>query len=374
MNKNAADAKREMNFELLRIIAMVMVVTLHYWGKTHFLDNVPASEPGFYVAWFFESCCICAVNCYVLLTGSCMCEKGFKISRVLRLWLQVVEYTVILYLVSCLAGMNSFELSGLKKSLLPITNETYWFMTKYLFLLILSPFLNLLIEKCDKLHLGALCGSLLAVFSLLPSIFHYSDFLNLARGYSLPWFVCLYIFGAYIKKFGVPFFASKGKCLAGYFVSVLCIFVPRVIFGILKCYADKDIGYAKELYSYNFVFTLFSALFLFVFLKNVSIKSKGANRIIAFLAPATLGVYLLHLNDYSVKWFFRGILRPERIGNPGLLILHSLVVILAVYLFCAMVEKVRLLILETNPLARKAFMGVDKVWGKIADKIMRKKA
>jgi surface polysaccharide O-acyltransferase-like enzyme len=134
-----------------------------------------------------------------------------------------------------------------------------------------------------------------------------------------------------------------------------------VIFGLLKCYADKDIGYAKVLYNYNFVFTLLSALFLFGFFKNMKIKSKAAERVIAFLAPATLGVYLLHLNDYSVKWFFRGILRPQDIGNPGLLILHSLFIILAVYLICAMVEKIRLWIFETNPLMKKAFAGIDKL-------------
>ena len=365
MNLKAADKKREMNFELLRIIAMVMVVTLHYWGKTGFLDKVPASEPGFYVAWFFESCCICAVNCYVLLTGFFMCEKKFKISRVLRIWLQVLEYTVILYLVSCLAGMNSFEAAGVKKSLLPITNETYWFMTKYIFLLILSPFINLLIENCDRLRLKVLCISLFAVFSVLPSVFHYTDFLNLSRGYSLPWFVCLYIFGAYIRKFGVPFFSSKGKCLAGYLISILCIYVPRVIFGLLKCYADKEYGYAKVLYNYNFVFTLLSALFLFGLIKNMAIKSSAVGRVIAFLAPATLGVYLLHLNDYSVKWFFRGILRPERIGNPGLLIAHSLFVILAVYLLCAMAEKIRLWIFEANPLMKKVFQWTDRTFDKI---------
>ena len=33
--------KREPNFELLRIVSMIMVVALHYWGKSGFLDRVP---------------------------------------------------------------------------------------------------------------------------------------------------------------------------------------------------------------------------------------------------------------------------------------------------------------------------------------------
>ena len=122
MAENNVQTKRETNFELLRIVAMIMIVSLHYWGKSGYLDRVTVSSPGFYVAWFSESCCICAVNCFVLLTGYFMSEKRFKPSRVIRIWLEVLEYSVILYLVSVATRLGSFSNSDFIKCFFPLTN------------------------------------------------------------------------------------------------------------------------------------------------------------------------------------------------------------------------------------------------------------
>ena len=62
-------AKRQSNFELLRIVAMFMIIALHYlvkgnvaapWSESRTLVN--------YTAWLVEAFCIVAVNCYVLLS------------------------------------------------------------------------------------------------------------------------------------------------------------------------------------------------------------------------------------------------------------------------------------------------------------------
>ena len=360
MKEADSKTKREPNFELLRIVSMIMVVALHYWGKSGFLDRVPASDPGFYVGWFSESLCICAVNCFVLLTGYFMSEKKFKLSRIIRIWLQVLEYSVILYLVSILTGLNTFSGLDLAKAFFPISNETYWFATKYLILLVISPFLNLLMDNCDKKRMGILFVSSFILFSVMPSVFYWKDYLNIARGYSVLWFVCLYIFGAYVKRFGIPLFKSKGGCFLGFFLSVFVIFAARAVFGLINCYRGSEIPYAKVLYNYNFVFTFLSALFLFGFFMHLSVKNEAAKKVIFFLSPASFGVYLLHLNTYSVNWFWRRLLKPDSIGNAALIAAHHLVVVFGVYLLCAMAERIRLWLLEDNPLMRKLFERIDR--------------
>ena len=370
MKEKQTGIKRDANFELLRIVAMIMIVSLHYWGKSNYLDNVTVGTPGFYLAWFIESCCIPAVNCYVLLTGYFMCEKKFKPGRVIRIWLQVLEYSVIIYFVCCGFGLDSFSGPGLLKSFLPVTNETYWFATKYLLLLFVSPFLNLLLEKCNRVRLTVLCVCLFTLFSLLPSVFYLKDWLDISGGYSLLWFVCLYVFGAAVRKTDYSYLRSKGKCLGGYFASVFLIFAVKTILGLVVYRTGEDISYARVLYQYNFVLTLSAAVFLFGFFKNLKIHSKAAGRIVMFLSPATFGVYLLHLNVYSTKWFFRSILHPEKISNVWLLFVQYLVVVLAVYLLCTMVEKIRLILLENNPLMRKVFEGADRLYEKILKKML----
>ena len=63
---------RMANLELLRCVAMMMVVVLHYLGKGSLLGDLTAERMGAagYVAWILESFCIVAVNVYMLLSGS----------------------------------------------------------------------------------------------------------------------------------------------------------------------------------------------------------------------------------------------------------------------------------------------------------------
>ena len=59
---------RNIGLDILRILAMIMIVCLHVFGKGQFL--VAENNANFYkVISFFEIICIVAVNCYVLITG-----------------------------------------------------------------------------------------------------------------------------------------------------------------------------------------------------------------------------------------------------------------------------------------------------------------
>ena len=116
MNNNTSQKKqRELNFELLRIVSMIMIVTLHYWGKSGFLDSADYKTSGFYFAWIIRSFSFCAVNCYVLITGYFMSQTEFKISRLIKTWLTVWVYSVVIYLLSSVVGVQQFEILGLIK-------------------------------------------------------------------------------------------------------------------------------------------------------------------------------------------------------------------------------------------------------------------
>ena len=67
----AVKKERQLNYELLRIIAMLMIVSLHYLGKGGLLGN-PARQDmtaAGYTAWLAEAFCLVPVNVYVLISG-----------------------------------------------------------------------------------------------------------------------------------------------------------------------------------------------------------------------------------------------------------------------------------------------------------------
>ena len=62
--------QREANFELLRIVAMLMIITLHYLDKGGILPKPDAAfTTAGYMAWGLEAFCVPAVNVYVLISA-----------------------------------------------------------------------------------------------------------------------------------------------------------------------------------------------------------------------------------------------------------------------------------------------------------------
>ena len=105
-------SKRLANVELLRVVAMLMVVMLHYLGKGELLPvkNLHMDITGC-VAWILESLSIVAVNVYVLISGYFLVEAEFKPSKIVRLILQVLFYTILVTILSLAFGI--IELSDL---------------------------------------------------------------------------------------------------------------------------------------------------------------------------------------------------------------------------------------------------------------------
>lgn len=58
---------RSSNFELLRIISIIMIITLHYL-EYYALPHANIGTLNYYIIHFIESVCIMGVNCFVLIT------------------------------------------------------------------------------------------------------------------------------------------------------------------------------------------------------------------------------------------------------------------------------------------------------------------
>ena len=87
--------ERMANLEVLRCVAMMMVVVLHYLGKGGLLPDLTAPlSAQDTVAWLLEAFCIVAVNVYMMISGYFLCESSFKLSRLLTLWVQLWLYSV----------------------------------------------------------------------------------------------------------------------------------------------------------------------------------------------------------------------------------------------------------------------------------------
>lgn len=301
--------KRLNNFEALRIVAMFMVIVLHYLYKGNILTSAAETfTASSYVAWLMESFAIVAVNVYVLITGYFMCRSGLKISRLLQIICQVLWYAMLIPVVMSALGLvqpGSFTIYDLLQFVFPIHMKHYWFVTSYVILMLFVPVLNLAVKYFSKQQLAAVT-LLMTVFETLPkSVFPVKFTLDEA-GYNGLWLICLYLIGAYIRTYGIPFFGSLKKSLLCYVAGTGAIFasllVMRVIYFKIDAFGESlDFGF-----NYNHILCLFSSVALFYVFLHWNIGDGYVSKVSGRLAPYTFGVYLLHehiLVRYEwVKW------------------------------------------------------------------------
>ncbi|MCH5340599.1 MAG: acyltransferase [Acetatifactor sp.] len=312
---------RQANLELLRCVAMMMVIVLHYLGKGNLLvsldeEYVEGLYPAEYVAWLLESFCIVAVNVYMFISGYFLCTSSFKPSRLVQLWLQVWMYSVAFGLIGALTGVmeeTAFDTHFLLTLIFPVAMNHYWFMTAYIFLYVLLPFLGSAVQRMTKRQLQIAALLLLFVFSVQKSVLPVQLETD-GLGYDCLWYVCVFVAAAYVRRFGVPFLEKKGRGIVLYVVCSLLIFGGT--FGLRQVYlkTGRLERMIKMCMAYNHILPFLAAVGLFCAFRRLKVSGKFA-AFVCKIAPYTLGVYLLHEN-LGLRYTWQNWLGADKLLKP----------------------------------------------------------
>lgn len=336
--------ERQSNMELLRIVAMLMIITLHYLDKGNVLPGFTESSTlNHHLAWWLEACCYGAVNLYVLISGYFMAESKFTFKKLAILWLQILFYSWVIGVICFATGLVGVEQKSLYELIFiafPVTSAHYWFATVYVLLFALSPFLNVCIANMNRKQHKACIAVAVIVFSAWNTVLPFTNALTDREGMDIPWFICLYVIAAYLKKYPDCIKGKKVWYLLGYFSCSTLVF----LFGFGCMLAEKTIGklggYATMLYAYNSLAVLASSLCLFVYFTKLKISGKGIGNVINTVAAATFGVYLIHEHRY-LRYLWPQWLGVEANADKSWMILHWFGSIILIFVLCAVLEWIR---------------------------------
>ena len=145
-------SKRNYGIDLLRIILAMMVITIHINANgTGQVLLYSVESPWKWIVSIVTMLCYPAVNTYVLITGYYSFKTDKEINKVIRslltLWLSALFFSLFGYIFCIIAFNQQFELIELVKRFFPIVRGSWWFYTVYFALILLSPFLNKMIEN-----------------------------------------------------------------------------------------------------------------------------------------------------------------------------------------------------------------------------------
>lgn len=338
---------RDSNFELLRIILILMVICLHYLGHGGSLGILRHSNFNFYLAYAFESFSIIAVNCFILITGFFQINKEFQFKKVVDLWLQVFFYSILISSIFWLLKLEPITIESIIQMLFPVITGRWWFITVYIMLYCFSPFINIALNHMGKYTHKKLLLVLAFFFVFLPSfrpnITYFYD-----NGYSISNFLFLYVTGAYIRKYDILY---KINFLSAYFLCGLFTFLVAVFVSTIN---ENSVSS----FYYNFIPVELSAIFLFMFFKNIKINSPEINKV----ATSVFGIYLISDDPFIKDILYSKILHCADYYYSPFFFLHMIVSLIGIFSFCLIIETFR----------QRLFIILHPVWNYRAMEISRR--
>jgi surface polysaccharide O-acyltransferase-like enzyme len=339
-------SKRNANIELLRILAMLMVIMLHYLYKGNILPSL-TTRFGIrgYGAWLLESFSIVAVNVYMLISGFFLSGSVPKCHRLIGLICQVLFYSILIPLILLGTGIlhvQELTLYQIIQYMFPIQMGEYWFATAYVVLYLLSPLLGTAVRHMSKQQLYITLGGLLLYFSFFKSILPVklaSDQL----GYDALWFVCVYLTAAAIRLYGLPggkLFGTKSRAVFWYIGSCLSLFGLAMVLRQIYFTSGLFQDYLTTLFGYNHILILLGAVGLFYTFTHLSMKEGRLSDWICRIAPYTFGVYLLH-EQIDIRFLWPGWLLAGTGGSALLVLLRALASVLLVFILGILADMLR---------------------------------
>lgn len=338
--------KRLANIELLRILAMMMVVMLHYLGKGNLLPALTGSmDATGYVAWVLEALSIVAVNVYMLISGYFLVESKFKCSRLLELILQVLFYSLLVPLCLMALGLLDFSTVTVYQMLqyvLPTQMLQYWFATAYVLMYLFSPLLSAATHHMGKKQMQVTLALLFLVLSVGKSVLPVHLEMD-NKGYDALWFMFVFLIAAYIRRYGFAIFKTKGRSFLIYVGASLGVFGVTMLVRCVYLRFNVLEYFIKAAYDYNHVLNLLAAVALFYGFFYIKIPEGKVSRWICNIAPHTFGVYLLHEQlEIRYRWPFW--LGAGKVQSPVLFVLYAFLCVGIVFIVGIIIDMCRSLL------------------------------
>lgn len=323
-------AVRQSNFELLRLVAMFMVLMLH---ANFFALGEPTlrewQRDGAEVLTRvgMESLAVVAVNVFVILSG------WFGIRASWRGGLQLLFSVAFLQLLCIAVGHFVFAqpapLDEVAGALSP--GGGLWFVRSYLILYVLSPCL----EGClERWPIGRRRRMMLLLLLTCCAWGWWADVADFGKGYSALHFVVMYLLGRYLRLSRSGWTTRPAGVYAAAYLVLSVATAVAYVFPFVQGETER----LRPVFYYNCPLVVLSSVSFFLFFSRLEFRSPAVNR----LAASALSVYVVH-QCFIVSPHFVSLCRSIHGGTDGIVTLAAMAAALAAVMAgCLTADRLRI--------------------------------
>lgn len=351
--------ERDTGLDLLRVLSMCGIVGLHILGQGGVLDHVDKSF-NFVTGFFVEALFLCSVNIFAILSGyfyGLRCFENFKIRNIVRLILVVLFYCLLITLLFMLFSNVPLGAKDWLFAMFPPLKGRYWYITNYVFLFFLMPYINRLTHQLPK-HLFHNLLLVLIAFGSIVSTFGIRDFFVMNKGYSALWLTICYLIGVYIRMYGMPF---RLKLKAWENVSLIAGNTALVVLSIYVLRPFAPTLDPEMFLQYNSPFVVVNSILLFgLFMDNQKLAHKN-RQIVGMLSAAAFDIYIIHCHVLIFDYVLKNRFVSFAALNPFAMVGAVLLSIVGIYSVCFILAEARMYVFRATGLNRLS----DNIGGKM---------
>lgn len=340
--KKSVETDRSSNFELLRISCMLIIIMGHLCqgviGGKYDIDQASSK-----ILQFGSANGQMAANCFFLITGYFMNrKKKIDLSTVGRLIGTAIFYSYSIGLIFFLLDSHFVESTCSNKDYLkiffPVSCNQWWFISAYIGLYLIIPYVNKMIESISQAEFRRLIVILIVMMSVLPTLLLCGTWMS-----NFSWAITLYLIGAYINRFPVKVNKIRTSWLAVISISGMFLLGSSVV--LLNMYPSilHKLGSDLHFRGMNQIPCLITSVSLFIWSTRWKMQCSTVN----LCSKYTLGVYLIHMNILlqQVIWKYLASFKIL-FSEPRFTFCTILIMPILVYSVCAIIDFARNKIFE----------------------------
>ena len=368
---------RQSNIEIMRIIAMVMIIASHYTG--HGIMQIYSTDL-ILTTWIkgtefnkVFSCIIgsgggVGVAIFFMISGYFLSQSNK--THFVKIGAEVFFYSIICGIIATIALMSGYEFYGMGKSSLivnfvrnffvPVTNgKTWWFVTVYVLIDFVHPLIN---SRYNNYSITIKRRILFLVwfFWLLLALICDNIFADFQRA------IFFYLLGSYIAS-KTNRQGYKKRFVIIVIVLFLCSWISASICNFVHATMLCNTNSLYNQVIMQLSNTIWGAIFdvicaLCIFSLFITKKMKSI-KCVNLIGKTTFGIYLLHNNPLMRPIIWHSIFKVDtRQYFSKYFWLFSLITVIIVFVICCFIDYLRIVFFE-----RKTIKFINKVFSSITN-------
>ncbi len=330
--------QRNSGIELLRIVAMILIIAHHFALHTNWPDV--GFTPNAYLIDALQSFGKVGVGIFFIISGYFLQKKtpsNIKqhIARILR---PTYFYALLFLAIALIFGKIVFRIeipmsSEIMESLIPITSHSYWFIGSFILLELFSPIIKKATEALSNGEILFLIAAYV-IFGWEFGSFFYFAANNYNPLITIPAFLVYVLIGILIARTEKSI-STRKLIIASISCIIALLLAPFITRNLPLHYSNNSLFWIND----SPICMILSASLVLLF--N---RIKKSSKVINYIAGLTLGVYLIHDNFFVRYWLWKGgkLNVSSHIYDSGpTFIVYAAIIILGLFIGCAVVEMIR---------------------------------